>query len=207
MRAVLRADGRAESGGGGTLVMSNSRLADPLDPFTRALKTLTGKKSKTDADHLEIARLDFIGNMHTDPVIPDPGQVNGQVPVLYADNFLRCLYHGATRTKRGEDVKRGVLPLAGHGTLEYEGELTHAEEMWRDGSYALRAGVVVSKRMVYRTRPVFTDWQASLAIEVDPVIFNRDALEACWAAAGRYEGLGSWRPRHGRFVGTIEWSA
>ncbi len=44
---------------GPILMMHNGRTKDPLDPYAKALKKLTGKRKKTDADYLEISRLEW----------------------------------------------------------------------------------------------------------------------------------------------------
>ena len=40
------------------LVMHNGELANPMSEGAKALKRVTGKKAKTDADHAEIARVE-----------------------------------------------------------------------------------------------------------------------------------------------------
>lgn len=48
------------------LLVHNARLADPLDPIVRQTKPISGKRSKTEEDHLELARLEFIGGLYYD---------------------------------------------------------------------------------------------------------------------------------------------
>src|SRR3954467_2600395 len=97
MQVVLNLDVRTASGGS-PLVCHNERLADPLDDIVRTISTFTAKRKKTEADHMEIARLEFLGGLYT----------NGNGPCLPAWNILRCLQDGARRHKRGLDVPRGI---------------------------------------------------------------------------------------------------
>jgi hypothetical protein len=46
---------------GSPLLMHNERLADPIDPYTRWLAELTKKRTKTERDHEEIGRREFMG--------------------------------------------------------------------------------------------------------------------------------------------------
>lgn len=194
MKVVLRLDGRAASGGS-ALVMHHERLADPLNDFTRSIAAVSKKRNKTEADHIEIARLEFLGGMYT----------NGNGPCLPAWNILRCLQDGAKRHKRGMDVPRGVFPLVDHADISYEGdEERDADKLWQAGEFALRKTVGIQRSRTMRTRPIFTEWRAALDVEVDPVIFDLDTLQVFWTDAGRYAGLGEMRPIYGRFVGTIE---
>lgn len=194
MKALLKLDGRSASGGS-ALVMHNERLADPLNNFTRSIAAVSKKRNKTEADHIEIARLEFLGGLYT----------NGNGPCIPAWNILRCLQDGARKHKRGMDVPRGVFPLSDHADVTYEGDDERdPEKLWQAGQFALRKTVGIQKSRTMRTRPIFMEWQAELPVEIDPVIFDMDTLQVFWADAGRYVGLGEMRPIYGRFVGTIE---
>lgn len=192
MQWLLIADGRAASGGS-SLIMHNERLADPLDEFTRALGAVTKKRNKTEADHLEIGRLEFLGGLYT----------NGNGPCLPAWNILRCLQDGAKRHKRGADVLRGVYPLVEHSDVEYEGP-RDPDALWKTQNFALRKTVGVQRSRTVRTRPIFSEWRFELPVEVDPTVFDLDTLQQIWKEAGIYSGIGDMRPIHGRFAGTIE---
>lgn len=192
MKALLKLDGRTASGGS-ALVMHNERLADPLDEIVREIAGITKKRSKTEADHLEIARLEFKGGLYT----------NKNGPCLPAWNVLRCLQDGAKRHKRGADVLRGIYPLFETVDLDYEGP-RDPDELWKSGSFALRKTVGIQRSRTMRTRPVFSEWQAQLGVEVDPTIWDLDTLAHVWKDAGTYAGLGEMRPVYGRFVATVE---
>lgn len=192
MQVLLTLDGRAEAGGS-PLVCHNERLADPLDEMTRAVAAISKKRNKTEADHIEIARLEFLGGLYT----------NGNGPCLPAWNILRCLQDGAKRHKRGPDVLRGVYPVNEHADIIYKGE-RDPDKMWKVGGFALRKSVGVNRNRTIRTRPIFNDWQAELPVEVDPTVFDLQTLRVVWKDAGIYAGLGEMRPVYGRFAATLE---
>lgn len=195
MKVLLMLDGRSAAGGT-PLIMHNERLADPLDEYTRAISKVAKKRNKTDADHMEIGRLEFLGGLY----------MNGNGPCVPAINILRCLQQGAMRVKRGRDVLRGISPLAQHADLAYAGP-READEMWRVGGFSLRKSVGVQRSRTMRTRPLFHEWSAVLPVEVDPTVFDPDTLAATWRDAGVYAGLGDMRPIYGRFCGTLtEWT-
>jgi hypothetical protein len=173
--------------------MHNERLADPLDEHTRAISAVAKKRNKTEAEHMEIGRLEFLGGLYT----------NGNGPCLPAWNILRCLQDGAKRHRRGLDVLRGVYPLAEHADVIYEGP-RDPDKMWKVGGFSLRKTVGVQRSRTVRTRPIFTEWQAELLVELDPTVFDLDTLQNCWRDAGTYAGLGEMRPVYGRFKATAE---
>lgn len=192
MKVVLRLDGR-EAVGGSALIQHNERLADPLDPFNRSVSEISGKRGKTDADHLELGRREFLGGLYT----------NGNGPCLPGFNILRCLQDGAKRHRRGADVLRGIFPLIEHADVLYTGP-RDPDELWREHeTFSLRKGVGVGGKKVVRTRPIFRDWAAELPIEVDPTVFDLDTVKVIWADAGKYAGIGDMRPIYGRFLATV----
>lgn len=177
------------------LVMHNERLADPLDEHTRGIARISKKRGKTDADLMEIGRLEFLGGLY----------MNGNGPCIPATNILRCLQGGATRQKKGRDVLRGISPLLPQADLAYEGP-REPDEMWTAGGFSLRKSVGIQRNRTMRTRPIFESWSLTLPVEVDPTLFDPDMLASIWRDAGRYEGLGEMRPVYGKFRGAItEW--
>jgi len=194
MRVLLTMDARKESGGT-PLLMHNERLADPLDDYTRSIAKISKKRGKTDADHIEIGHLEFLGGLYQ----------NGNGPCIPAGNVIRCLEDGGKMVKKGTDVLRGVVPLADHADLAYDGP-RNEEELWAE-RFWLRKTVGIQKSRTMRTRPFFAEWSASLPVEVDPSIFDPDMLADVWRRAGRYAGIGDRRRYgNGRFLGTLtEW--
>jgi hypothetical protein len=202
MQFVLKLDGRTAVGGA-PLVCHNERLADPLDPITKAISGVSKKRNKTEADHQEIAYFEFLGGLYTNPSLDLPLNGHNPAPCIPAWNVLRCLQDGGRRHKRGMDVPRGIYPLAEAAMLKYDGP-SDPQKMWEAGTFALRKSVGVQRSRTMRTRPIFTDWQAELPIEVDMTVFDVDTLALLWRDAGTYAGLGEMRPVYGRFIGTVE---
>lgn len=192
MKVLLKQDGHGVSGGS-PLVMHNEILADPLNATVREIATYTKKRNKTEADHLEIARLEFGGGLYT----------NGNGPCLPAFNILRCLQDGAKRLKRGPDVLRGVYPISDHADVVYDGP-RDTDELWKDGGFALRKTVGIQRSRTMRTRPIFRDWETELPVEVDASIWDLDTLAEVWRLAGMFCGQGEMRPVYGRFAGTLQ---
>jgi hypothetical protein len=175
-------------------VPHNERTQDPLDPLTKKIAAISGKRKKTEADYWDLAKLEFEAGLY----------LNGDGPCIPAMNVFRCLQDGAMRSKRGKDVLRGVRPDAPNAKLVYDGPRT-VEAMWKQyQEFSIRKGVVVSGRRVTRTRPMFSKWAAFLPIVVDETIWNLQDIELAWRDAGQYAGLGDMRPIYGQFEGTLK---
>lgn len=191
MRVIL--DGRAEVNGT-PLLMHNERLADPLNEFALEIGKISKKRGKTETDHLEIARLEFVGGMYYD-------ETDG--PVMPVWNIVRMIQNAGKRHKLGASVLRGVIPGTQTTPVVYEGP-RDIEAMWEDGTFALRKSVGIGSARTMRTRPVFTDWRIEAQIEVDLTVLDPEKINQLVEEAGRYEGLGDNRPVFGRFLGRAE---
>jgi hypothetical protein len=186
---------------GSPLLMHNERLADPIDPYTRWLAELTKKRTKTERDHEEIGRREFMGGGYwaTDK---GPGKTRGN-PFVPTWNMVRCLQEAASRYKLGRHVVRGIIPVSEETLLVYDGP-TDADELWKTGLFHSRKGVGVGQKRVIRTRPCFTNWSVDTELELDLTILDPETVNLIAREAGIYFGLGDARPRFGRFHGTAE---
>ncbi|MCJ2084601.1 hypothetical protein MKK88_01140 [Methylobacterium sp. E-005] len=169
------------------LLMHNGRLANPLDPMAKALKAVSSKRAKTDADHEEMARVEFLGGLY----VGDDG------PCIPGELIEAALIAAAKKSKRGPQAKSGLLSDANH-RLDYAGP-REPDALWCDENYRLTAGVRVGQARVMRTRPIFRDWSAEIFVDFLPGQLNRAEVAEMVRVAGEIVGLGDWRPRFGRF--------
>lgn len=171
------------------LLMHNGQLADPLSPATQALSRAAKKKAKTDADHLDVRRLEWYGSLYLD----DDGH-----PIVPSEMMEAAIVEGARRMRKGREAVRGIV-LDGHARLIYKGPKT-ADGLWAAGKkFVKTAGVKVQRNRVIRTRPMFTEWAAEFVVMWDDSEIQSDAdLAEILAYAGR-SGIGDWRPKFGRF--------
>lgn len=170
------------------LIVHNGRLADPLDPITRQLAELTGKRKKTLEDHHRISRVEWEGGLYLD---------EDDEPCLPSECIEATLVAGAKRTKQGRDAKAGIV-VPDHAKLVYDGP-KDVEAMWASGKFLKRNGVRVGPARVIRSRPIFHAWSAVVRIVWDPdVIRDEPDLMKIAEAAGQM-GTCEWRPRFGRF--------
>jgi len=171
------------------LLMHNSRLADPINPASKALKAVTGKRMKTDEDHEKIGYLEFLGGLYLDD------QVGPYIP---GDNIRRALLDAAKLTKMGTRITRGLINVSDVNPLGgYDGPRT-GEELWAKGFHH-RASVKNGTNRVVRTRPWFPTWAVQADLVLDPSVLEVADIKLIAENSGQYIGLGDWRPRFGRF--------
>lgn len=177
------------------LLMHNSRLADPLDPVSKEIKKVTGKRKKTDDDYAEIARLEHAGGLYMDPNIG---------PYIPGQNVERALVDAAKLTKLGTTLKRGMFITTDVNPLGFTGPRS-ADDLWKDGRFthtaSIRVGATGGRTM--RTRPLFTEWKLQCEGVLDTALLDMAQLSDIANTAGAMIGLGDWRPRFGRFTAVV----
>lgn len=176
------------------LLMHNSRLSDPLNPTSKAIKKITSKRTKTDEDHENIARLEHAGSLYLDP---DVG------PYIPGQNVERCLVDAARISKQGVKVQRGVFIETDVNPLGYTGP-RDVDGLWKDENFRHVASVKVGQSRTMRCRPMFTSWAVEADGILDPAVIDLTDLSAIALTAGQMIGLGDWRPRYGRFEASLD---
>ena len=175
----------------------NGQTADPRNPYAKAMKAISGKRKKTDADYDEMARIEWLAGLYRSGnrlVIPD-----------YVLESM--VIAGAKKSKRGPLAKSGVF-ITEHAELTFDNapnEITDdtLDAMFASGSFTHSVGVRVGMSRVMRTRPIFRRWRAQFAAVYDPDVLNRSDLEEILNDGGRLVGIGDWRPKHGRFTAEV----
>jgi len=171
------------------LLMHSDRFANPLDPATKAHKELTSKRKKTDADHEDIAKSEWMGSLYFEESIGIyiPGQ-----------NIDAALIEAAKMRRLGKHIKRAAMVLEDMVQLKYDGA-RDPHELFNDPRFVDVRGVKVSMAKLMRCRPRFNKWSIEFSVMLDEELMNPDELKAIAADAGRMVGLCDYRPRFGKF--------
>tara|TARA_R100001463_G_scaffold2450_4_gene10370 strand:- start:238 stop:876 length:639 start_codon:yes stop_codon:yes gene_type:complete len=187
------------------LLLSNNLCSDPLSQAAKDKKFFTSKRTKSDDDHMALRLIDWVHSGYwTEPgkvVIDDvENSVNFEGfadLTLPSQNFARCLRNGATAFKLGKEVARALI-VENEPLINYDGPRT-ASEMISQGRFVLTAPVVRMKVTNWVTRLILPAWSVNYQLTIDDERISVDDLERICQTAGRFEGLGTWRPRYGRF--------
>jgi hypothetical protein len=170
------------------LIVHNGQLANPLNSFTKALKTVSSKRNKTDADFEEMAKLEWYGSLYL---------FNGE-PALPGNAIEATLIAAARKQRKGQQAKAGVF-VDGLYPIIYDGPRDpHA--LWALEEYRLSVGVRVQRSTVIRTRPIFRQWACTFVVSFDDTLLNPADVTNFLRYAGANVGIGDWRPKFGRFL-------
>lgn len=173
------------------MVMHSGQMADPGNDFAKRLKLYSGKRKKVDADFLAMSEIEFKGSLY----------VSENRIVLPSDVIEASLINGAKKSKEGMIAKTAIF-VNNHAPLLYDGP-SDPEELWEDKRFVFIKAVRVGQAKIMRTRAFFTNWQAEIEVEYNPDLAQLSQVERWVKDAGEQVGVGSWRPRHGRFVAEL----
>jgi hypothetical protein len=176
-----------------SIIPHNGQMADPRNSFAKALKAITGKRKKTDSDHEEMARLEFLGSLYT----------NGHELILPGYLIEAAIIGGAKKSKSGPTAKMAIF-ADGDGTLDFEGKPDVISEevlskLFEDGNHHITVGVKVTTARIMRTRPMFRNWFSDVSLQFEEELVNRAAVLQFLSDSGTQVGLCDWRPKYGRF--------
>ena len=170
------------------MLAHNGQTADPLNKWAKAMKQISGKRKKTDADYEEMARIEFYAGLY----------MGKEGPIIPARSVDSLIINAAKKNREGPVAKSGVFCVT-DARLEYEGPRT-AEALWADENFRHAALVRIQTARIMRTRAVFKQWAATIQLQIENTVVNPKQVDDWFFIGGTQIGLGDWRPQHGRFT-------
>lgn len=178
------------------LLMHSDRYANPLDPMTKAHKALTKKPAsqKTTEYYEEVARSEWMGGLYYDENIG---------PYLPGQNIKSALVGAGKLSRMGAAFKRGVMILDDRIKLDYPGP-RDAEKMFEDQKFIDCRSVVVGQSRIMRYRPKIHNWTLQVDVLFSPEMTEKESIIRAAEDAGKFVGLGDYRPEKGGTFGRFE---
>ena len=181
---------RIELTGTSPLLMHNPRMVDPEFEITRAIKTLTAKRKKTDEDLRQIEKLEWYGGLYEE----------GGIVIQPTSKVRKCLVNGGKISKQGTAITRALSFGSLYVPLIYDGP-KDIDKLFADKRFHSRLSVGIGKKRVMRVRPQFFPWALSVdGLFIEDAGLNFDEFENIVGLAGVVEGIGDNRVNgYGRF--------
>lgn len=171
------------------MLMHSDRTANPLNEWTKKLKAVTSKRKKTDDDHAEISSLEFQASMYYE---------ENKGYYIPAANIEACLLNSAKHFKLGTMIKQSLI-VPEDADFIFPDKNKTPDKLYNMDGYVDMRTVKVGTSKTIRTRPIFTEWECSFTAFLDTDKLNVEEFENIVNNAGKYVGLGDYRPRYGRF--------
>lgn len=174
------------------LMMNNNRSINPSDKFYKLLKPLRkyGSVSYLKSDHnIRFHNLLWQSFLNTND--------NDQL-IIPQNDMQSCLIKAGKRQRQGDAVKTACF-VENDAILEYDGPKELAE-LQADENFHYKAVFDGGKGPFIRWDcPIFRSWSANFRITYDSSILSSQDFDNLLDTAGRYCGLGMFRPGYGRF--------
>lgn len=165
------------------ILIHSDRLANPLDPLTKAKKAVATKRKKTDEDHAELAKMEWEGALYYDEKIG---------PFMPGRNIKAMLISAAKKTKDGVRAKTGLIVSEDKIKILYSGP-REIGALWADGRFTDIRCVGQMKVRIMRCRPIFPEWTLEFSVIYDPSVVDKSDILRFADAGGRLVGLGDYR--------------
>jgi len=169
--------------------MHNGQTADPLNPFSKAMKEISSKRKKTDSDYEAMANIEYRAGLY----------LSKKNELIIPSRVLESvLVEGAKKSKEGKLALSGMF-VDTDALLDYEGAPMSVDELVASEDHRICVAVRVGMAKVMRTRPHLKNWSAKFKVSLNSDVANEAQLKRWVEDAGAYVGVGDWRPRHGRY--------
>jgi hypothetical protein len=173
------------------LMQSNPVMANPLHPLARQVSAITGKRKKTEEDHLQIQYLKWLGSLYYDDEIG---------PYLPEDHLWSALEAAAKMTKEGPSIRQGLMIIGKKFPILYNGPRDIAG-MYSDpdGRFVDVRDANASGRKIQASRVIFPHWECDVEFSFDPQVLDFANLKRIAEICGLRVGCGTYRKKFGRF--------
>lgn len=172
------------------LLMQAETLANPLHELTKQHKAVAVKKKKSEDDYLWLMESEWSASMYFDD------ELGPYIPAL---NIEGCIAEAGKIHRMGKTIKQAVRVVDDKHKLEYDGP-RKKEKLWQSGKHADVRGVNVAGKKIMRCRPIFLSWSTQFDVEFMEDVIDKGELVRAVEEAGRRIGIGTYRPRFGRFT-------
>ena len=122
--------------------------------------------------------------------------------LLHQRDNITNIETAARKLRQGAQVREGLI-VEEVEEFDYDRSLgTNAEELALSVQFTV--GVVVRRARVLRTRARFDEWAATIRVDTDPELVDREQLLTWLDIGGRRIGVGNWRPEKSGQFGRFE---
>ena len=173
------------------LMLNNPQTVNPMNHYSKALKELTSKRSKTDEDQNEIFHIKFLASCY----YTDKGQY-----IIPANMIAKSFEAAAKENKLGAKFQRSVFVL-NDALLKFPENGCSPEELWQNHTdkYVDIRPVGVQKSKIVTARMIVPEWSLEGELSFDETQLNKSEIWLAMVNGGLRYGIGTYRQLYGRY--------
>lgn len=177
-----------------SLMLNDVKSANPLNEYAIEMKKYSSKRKKTEEDHMQLFKLQFISALYYD-------KKNGYY--IKSECFEKSLEEAAKTKKLGKKFNQCVR-VFDNPPLEFIDKDKTPEQLFELPSYAdVRMVGIMGKSKIPTCRPIFEDWSTVVEVFYDEDLLNEQEVIECMNLAGKYHGVGTYRRLFGKFSAEV----
>lgn len=181
------------------LLQNNPQTVDPFNRFSKAMKSITKKKTgKTEDDLIEL------GNIETESKIYFDAELGVYIPTRW---MTEAICTGAFAViKTGKDKMRGgIFPTTEKAKLTYRdmNKVKTITDVVMNPTFRHRALLPQGAVRIPKDFPIFKDWSFETTIEFDDTVVDFNGLKQVVDRTAKYVGFGDFRPTFGRATAEV----
>lgn len=171
------------------LMVNNPQSVNPRNEYTKMLKPLTSKRTKTEDDQEEISRIKFLASLY----INSDGAY-----ILPSTHFEQSLVSAAKERKLGAKFERNIH-IFSDCVLDFPDKDKKPDELFKIGTYVDERAVGIKNVKITTTRAIFPEWSTEVEVYYDESQVDLKDIESVMEVAGLRYGVGTYRRLYGRF--------
>lgn len=176
------------------LLQNNPQMSDPLNKYSKEMKSISGKRKKTDDDILTMRQIELRAKIYWDDVF---GGI--YIPSTWVAASIQGVSWSKAKIKKA-DIRASVFASEPKIKLFYEGmekvkaplDIVKQEEF--HNVVSLKQGQV----RVVKATPIFNNWHFTATLDFDDSIINERELKELIEYGAAFGGFGDFRPTYGR---------
>lgn len=170
------------------LMLNNPQTVNPFNEYSKMLKPLTSKRTKTEDDLMEISRIKFLSSLY----------VNNGVYVIPAQHFEKSVIESAKERKLGKKFERSFR-IFNDCPLNFKDKDKTPEQLYDLGIYVDIRAVGIKQSKITTTRAIFPQWETTVECFFDETQLNENDIVEIFEIAGLRYGIGTYRRLYGKF--------
>lgn len=171
------------------LMLNNPQTVNPFNEYSKMLKPLTSKRTKTEDDLMEISRIKFLSSLY----------VSNGAYIIPAQHFEKSVIEAAKERKLGKKFERSFR-IFNDCPLYFKDKDNTPEQLYNLGVYVDIRAVGIKQSKITTTRAIFPEWGTVLECFYDETqLDEKDILEIFEIAGLRY-GIGTYRRLYGKYI-------
>lgn len=170
------------------LMLNNPQTVNPFNEYSKLLKPLTSKRTKTEEDLLEISRIKFLSCLY----------VNNGIYVIPSSHFENSVINAAKERKSGKKFERS-FHIFNDCPIDFKDKGKTPEQLYEAGKYVDIRAVGIKNVKITTTRAIIDGWSCVVECYFDETQIDEKEVLSIFEIAGMRYGVGTYRRMYGHF--------